>query len=684
MSHAAVPRIFKKSRLKRFFVACLPLALILTLIPPESAAFSQPAALSYLQSQVLDEWSVMALGGANSLEGLNLDFLKTDPGDKPTDLEKRILAIAAMNADPRTFGVVDLIQKLVQNFDGTEINSTLAPNLLNDDIFGLLALTASGQHPAIRNQLAAFLKQNQNSDGGFGFTYAPAASDSNDTAMAIMALLANGENSNFPVIVKAVNYLAMTKTATGYSFDAVSNFGPDSASTSWVISALTALGQEVPPSSRVYLESLQLPDGSFSWQEGGQGSRLMTSYAVIALNNQFYPVHGQTSPPPAACLVSIHANQATLVVGETVFLEAIGFGFPVSWQVSDPTKASLNDSRISTGKNTAEVTGQLAGQIIITSTSPTCQANLTLTILEIAQNPPPALPQFSTTIQGPEGLVFQGILAFNQVSVTDSNNQVHHFPQPVALGTLVEAGRTQSFSFVVKNTSLGLFVESIAGFGPLGDKGWLYAVGGVKPNIGAAQFVLQNGDEVIWFYGAPGDLPPLVANPPPPSTSYPTPSTSYPTPSTSYPTPDDAHPSPFFGQNPTQDLGLSAHILPHPQPQPLPTPHFPPPSTIIFGLDTLFLNFGDLKAGETSGPQTINLQNFGNVHLSLTAFLQNADRLYEQGLKLNGLLWNNFQIPLLSGTNKTIALTLSVPQTYAGTGLKNATLIFWATPPQTN
>ena len=117
----------------------LTVALIFTFTPlPAAADYDQPAAVNYLKSRPLDEWGVMALASTSALGGVSLDFLKADPGAKPTDIEKRILAIVAAQQDPETFGQTNLIQKLTSNFNGTEINSNLASNLLNDDIFALI------------------------------------------------------------------------------------------------------------------------------------------------------------------------------------------------------------------------------------------------------------------------------------------------------------------------------------------------------------------------------------------------------------------------------------------------------------------------------------------------------------------------------------------------------------------
>ena len=376
-------------------VTLLSLALTISVLPQRLTALTQSAATSYLKSQPLDDWTVMGLASANALAGVNLDFLKADPGPVPTDIEKRILAVIAAGQSapggPETFGSVNLISKLADNFTGTEINSTLASGLLNDDIFGLLALSASQQRPEIRAQLASFIKQNQNSDQGFSHYLSPAQSNSDITSMAIMALLANGEPTNSQVIQNAFNFLISSKTPTGYSHYAVSG-EPDPYSTAWVITALRAAGKTIPAEASNYLNSFERSNGSLA------DSRLLTAYGLVAASGS-YPVKG------------------------------VGSG----------------------------------GQTQITS---------------------------SVKIIGPVGQIFQG-----QINLFD----------PAAINTVSSAAAILGFTYEIKNTALGQYVQSIAGFGPNGDHGWLYAVNGTKPGVSAANYILQNNDRVIWFYGGPND-----------------------------------------------------------------------------------------------------------------------------------------------------------------------------------
>lgn len=520
------------------------LVLILTLavsfVPSVTTAYSQSTAVDYLKSQSLDEWAVMALSAAGSLSGTNYTFLKSDPGSRATDIEKRILAIAAAGENPASYGSGDLIEKLALQYNGTEINA--AGGLLNDDIFGLLAFSASKTKSDARTQLASFIKQNQNADGGWGYARG-VASDSNITAMAIMALVSQGESVSSGGITKAFDYLAATKTSTGYSYDAISGYGADSASTSWVISAYLASGKTAPSSAVDYLKNLQLSSGAFPWQAGSSASSIMTSYALVALSGKFYPV------------------------------------------------GTTNSSS--------------------------------------------SLPSFSVKIVNGQTTIFAGTVSFDRVAFTDASGAAQSYSQSVAIGTLTEAAKKSGFSYVIKNTSLGLYVDSVSGTASAGDKGWLYAVNGVKPSVSAASYVLQNNDKVIWFYGGPND-----------------------------PVPTDT------GSNTSASISLSVNI------EALPPP--PPPPSIVFGIDTTSLNFGTLKPGEMSATKSVKLTNSGTADLKITTTLDRANQVYSDGLYVTNVLWNSYRGDLSKNSSKNVDISLKVPASYASTGNKIGTLIFWA------
>lgn len=156
--------------------------------------------------------------------------------------------------------------------------------------FAILGTAALGAVPA---DAVTFLKSIQQPNGGW--EWQPTwGTDTNTTALALQALVATGEPLNSTAITNALAYLDTAQNADGgFPFDPDSSITTESDgnSTAWVIQALTATGQDPfgpdwtqNATSVAFLESLQLPNGSFEWMAGsGTANLLATQQAIIAL-----------------------------------------------------------------------------------------------------------------------------------------------------------------------------------------------------------------------------------------------------------------------------------------------------------------------------------------------------------------------------------------------------------------
>jgi len=251
-------------------------------------------------------WAVMALAAA----GEDPHEWRSSPGNpsimeylaslkdelnSATDWERQILAITAAGENPYDFDGVNCVAALEGFHHGVQVGE---PSLLNDDIWSLLALVASDRKnsPAFTGALTT-LKEMQNPDGGWGYGV-DIGSDVDDTAAAIMALIAAGEDPNSEQISKALDYLKEAQNSDG-GFPYSKGESSNSASTSWAILAIDAAGQD-PTSSQwskdgknpvAYLLGLQNGDGSFQYILGQTSSpEWMTAYAVTALLGKPYPV----------------------------------------------------------------------------------------------------------------------------------------------------------------------------------------------------------------------------------------------------------------------------------------------------------------------------------------------------------------------------------------------------------
>lgn len=716
----------------RVITKILIFILFFSVLPVQTDAYNQSSAVNYLKSQPIDDWAIMALASSKALSGVNLNLLNQNPGNKATDIEKRLLARAAAGMDDG-----GLAGKLGEQFNGTEIAA--GQGLLNDDIFGLLGLAALGAKPDIRGALSDFTKHNQNSDGGWGFAHAPTSSDSNDTAMAIMALLANGESRGSSVIERGFDYISSTKKGAGYAFSR--GFAEDTASTAWVVSALNAAGRSVPSPAIDYLNSQQQPNGSFAWQGGSSGSLLMTAYATIALNNDFYPV--KKTGPRGGGGGGGGAGEGTGVVGGRVIDQ---FGDPVAgavidtchygnrltgsggeWSVNLPRRSNLCARVIglpdgfgdaTSSNNTPET--EFANTYEFQLTGIFCREEggcsqvenewdiaddlgLNFTVNRKAAppaNPPPPPPansSFDVAIISPAKVEFAGPLSF---------------ADPRAINTVIFSG----INHKITDTSFGPYVESIAGFAGSGSAGWMYAVNGTKPGVGAAEYILKNGDEVIWFFdnfdtgppsfpGAPGTQPrraavelsaEIITQQPAPSPSVSVISSKSKIKigesvtltwsaknagSVVSASPDNWAGGRLEGAiaiQPIQTTTYSIVVSGSPQASASVTVEVERTSSIIFGISANSADFGQLQPGQESRSQSLTLQNSSASDLEITASLEQNQELFRRGLKIDDRNYDRFKERLSSNQNRNVNLTLAVPSNYSTLGRQTDTLIFWA------
>ena len=232
-----------------------------------------------------------------------VDYLEAEAGSASSamDYSLAIMAAVAAGEDPTSFGGVDLVDLLEGEYNSGQIGN---PAYLNDDFWGLMALVAADDEASstIVSNVRDFIVSNQSSDpadyGSWSWGVGEDG-DVDDTAAAIMALMATGTSTSSSVITDGLDYLADNQDTSGGFL----SWGSTNADTnSWAILSIVA-ANENPDSSAWDVDgntpvddllSFQQPSGEFYWQSGDPGWNvpMTTSSAIQALVGVPWPVPG--------------------------------------------------------------------------------------------------------------------------------------------------------------------------------------------------------------------------------------------------------------------------------------------------------------------------------------------------------------------------------------------------------
>jgi energy-coupling factor transport system substrate-specific component len=225
-------------------------------------------------------------GGRNLLAYVLFNPGGVDPGA----IERTILAVRAAGA-----GVPPGLLGALEHAFASDGSVSQQVNLTS---FGVLALRAAGR-PLPSTTLGWLLRQ-QNRDGGFSFATAGGASDVDDTAAALEALVAAGAPG--APMTRAANYVRSQQNGDG-GFPAQGATGSNAQSTAWAVQGLIAAGVDPAavhrpggPAPTQYLSSLIAPDGHVRYSRGNDQTPVwVTAEAAMALAGKALPL----TPVPA-------------------------------------------------------------------------------------------------------------------------------------------------------------------------------------------------------------------------------------------------------------------------------------------------------------------------------------------------------------------------------------------------
>ena len=232
------------------------------------------------------------------------------PGGAGTDAARGILTGVAGGIQPSRLSTSsdatksNLVARIAELFDGNQIGE---PGLLNDDIFGVLALHQAGAPQPMLRRIVDYLRTKQQPDGGWSWNTSPGApADTDMTGSVVAAFCAAGVGvgRSRPAAGRSTCCTRLQDPATGGFIAPPESFGigVNTDTTSWVTSGLIQCGidpqgpewttaQGKTPLD--YLVSLQRPDGHFDWTDEFAGGAFETYDSVRPLGG----IGFSTAPP---------------------------------------------------------------------------------------------------------------------------------------------------------------------------------------------------------------------------------------------------------------------------------------------------------------------------------------------------------------------------------------------------
>jgi hypothetical protein len=251
------------------------------------------------------------------------------PGGAGTDAARGILTGVAGGIQPSRLSAAtdatksNLVARIAELFDGTQIGE---PGLLNDDIFGVLALHQAGAPQPLLRRIVDYLRSKQLPDGGWTWNTSPGApADTDMTGSVVAAFCAAGVGPGDPDLDQAIALLhTLQDPDTGGFIAPPESFGigVNTDTTSWVTSGLIQCGidPQGPEWTTAegktpldYLVSLQRPDGHFDWTGEFAGGPFETFDSVRPLGG----IGFSTAPPARLDGVSPTVRPAAVVADGT-------------------------------------------------------------------------------------------------------------------------------------------------------------------------------------------------------------------------------------------------------------------------------------------------------------------------------------------------------------------------------
>jgi len=606
-------------------------------------------ALNYLRSQQdntgqiesfsASAWVVMAIAAAGEdpadwkvgSHPSIVDYLATNAATSANAYSKMILAAAAAGQDPTDFGERDFVALLEAEYDGNQIGDA---SLLNDDFWGVMALVSAGRDPAtstiILDSVAFILANQSDIDDGWGWGVG-GDSDVDDTAAAIMALIAAGQSPGSAAIGNALAYIKTTQMENGgfesweatnadtdcRGISAIAAAGQDPTGVDWE----SGTGNDPVDNLLTFQQDGGADDGAFYWQDGtpGMSAAGTTASAIIALLGDYFPVAVLVPEPGVTVDVRIEGEDDNIWNDSATVDESwiTADNSSIEYHLADPTALGALDEASIEGDFDYETTDEW-GSLYVTS---------------IDGEEPEGIAGWMYRVDyiSPSVGADQFILDGSQQEVLFYYGEWDDIPLKIEVNnTAPDAG--DSFTVTVSE-----YDDAFAEWYLIEDA-IVYADTDYTTGVNGEVDITIYHDATIEVYAEKDGY--IRSN----------------------------RVTVVVGEGSSQQsegrsVIMTVDILP----------------AISFSVSPNYLNFGLLGPRDISPPVIITLTNEGAWRLAITTDVSdNADNLYVSGLKLDNVKWNQFDGTVSRNDSEEYVVTLTVPESYTLTGNQNGTIIFWA------
>lgn len=322
----------------------------------------------------------------------------------------------------------------------------------NDAAKAILAIAAAGQNPydyQSQNYVGGLLNYFQNNQIG---------SDEliNDDFWGILALRAAGEPINSAVITSARNFILAAQNQDG-GFSWAPHSASDTNDTAAAIMSLLSAGlasdSQVVQAAVSYLQNSQNIDGGFPF-ESGESDSGSDAWVIIALNK-------------------LNVN-------------------PASWQKNGHNPVEHLQSLMLNDGSFKWLAADAQGSLMMTAYAAVALAGDSYPVAFYQ----PAQDQgiHHLRIEGKEDTICQAQVEGQTVQEVLENG-----------AAICE------YTYHIQNTDWGPYLDKINNDQAEGQNGWLYRVNWLSPAVGMADYNLQTGDEVFFYYAAWQDQPLRIA-----------------------------------------------------------------------------------------------------------------------------------------------------------------------------